>query len=307
MNALPRLLAATLLAATAAAAQAKLNVVATLPDFAAIAREIGGDQVKVTSLALGTEDPHFVDAKPSFIRLLNQADVLIEGGAELEIGWLPPLVDSARNRRIIKGGPGRVDASQGIRLLEVPTGPITRAQGDIHAAGNPHYTLDPLNGKIVARNLCDCFCRLDEANCATYQRNLQTFTERLDAKVAEWMKLMAPLKGAKLLTYHKNFVYLAERFGLTVAGEIEPKPGIEPSPTHIKELIQRLRGTGVKLVLYEPNRSARTPEYVASSIGAKAVMIPALIGGHPRAGDYIAYFDYVTGELRRAAGADAPP
>jgi zinc/manganese transport system substrate-binding protein len=303
MNALPRLLTTTLLAATVAVAQAKLNVVATLPDFAAIAREIGGDQVKVTSLALGTEDPHFVDARPSFIRVLNQADVLIEGGAELEIGWLPPLVDGARNRRIMKGGTGRVDASQGVKLLEIPAGPISRAQGDIHAAGNPHYSLDPLNGKIIARNLCDCFCRLDKANCATYQRNLKAFNERLDAKTVEWMKLMEPLKGTKLLT----FVYLAERFGLTVAGEIEPKPGIEPSPAYISDLIGRMRAAGIKLVVVESNRSRRTPEYVAKEIGAQLLVLPISVEGHPKADNYFSYFDHVIGELRRAAGVGASP
>lgn len=307
MNIFTKILSSILIASAVSAAQAKLNVVATLPDFAAIAREIGGDNVKVTSLALGTEDPHFVDAKPSFIRVLNQADVLIDGGADLEIGWLPPLVDGARNRKIIKGGNGRVDASHGVRLLDVPTGPVDRSQGDVHAAGNPHYTLDPLNGKIIAGNLCDCFCRLDEANCAAYRRNLAAFNQRLETKLAEWVKLMEPLRGTKIITYHKTYDYFTERFGLVLTGQIEPKPGIEPSPTHIKELVKRLKDTGVKLVVIEPNRATRTPEYVAGAIGAKLAVAPALVGGHPKAGDYFSYFDHVIGELRRVAGVSASP
>src|SRR6266545_413720 len=200
--------------------QAKLNIVAALPDFAAIAAEIGGEKVKVTGIARATEDPHFVDAKPSFIRLLNQADVLVEGGAELEIGWLPPLVNGARNARILSDAPGHVILSRGIQLLEVPSGPVDRSMGDIHPLGNPHYWLDPGNGKIIAEKLADSFSRLDSANAAYYQANLKRFSERLDRKIAEWTKLMAPFRGTKVVTYHKSYDYLLERFGLELAGTI---------------------------------------------------------------------------------------
>src|SRR6266576_1086947 len=162
------LLAMALLAATA---QARLNVVATLPDFGAIAEEVGGDKVKVTSIARGTEDQHFVDARPSYIRVLNQADVLIEGGAELEIGWLPPLVAGARNQRILSDAPGHVILSRGIRLLEVPTSPVDRSMGDVHPFGNPHFTLDPANGKIIADSIAETLGKVDPANADYYRAN----------------------------------------------------------------------------------------------------------------------------------------
>src|SRR5436190_17093890 len=162
------------------AAHAKLNVVATLPDFGSIAQAIGGDKVKVTTIARGTEDQHFVDARPSYIRVLNQADVLIEGGAELEVGWLPPLVAGARNQRILSDAPGHVILSRGIRLLEVPTGPVDRSMGDVHPFGNPHYSLDPANGKVIASSLAETFSRVDARNAAYYQQNSKKFSERLD-------------------------------------------------------------------------------------------------------------------------------
>src|SRR6266436_3860108 len=170
----------------AGAAEAKLNVVATVPDFGAIAQEIGGDKVKVTTIARGTEDQHFVDARPSFIRVLNQADVLLEGGAELEVGWLPPLVAGARNPKILSDAPGHVILSRGIRLLEVPTGPVDRSMGDVHPFGNPHFSIDPANGKNIASAIAETFSRLDSANAAYYEANLKKFNKRLDAKLAEW-------------------------------------------------------------------------------------------------------------------------
>src|SRR6266850_6664988 len=196
------LLAMALLTATA---QAKLNVVATLPDFGAIAEEVGGDKIKVTSIARGTEDQHFVDARPSYVRVLNQADVLIEGGAELEIGWLPPLVAGARNGKILSDAPGHVILSRNIQLLEVPTGPVDRSMGDVHPLGNPHYWLDPGNAKIMAQTLANAFSRVDERNAASYRANLEKFNQQLDRKIAEWTKLLQPYRGTKVVTYHKSF------------------------------------------------------------------------------------------------------
>src|SRR3989454_1364193 len=187
--------------------QAKLNVVATLPDFGAIAEEIGGDKVKVTSIARGTEDQHFVDARPSFVRVLNQADVLIEGGAELEVGWLPPLVNGARNSKILSDAPGHLILSRGIRLLEVPTSPVDRSMGDVHPFGNPHFTLDPANGKIIAGMIAETLSRFDAANAASYQANLQKFNQHLDQKLAGWNKTLEPYRGTKVVTYHKSLDY----------------------------------------------------------------------------------------------------
>jgi len=288
------------LALLTSAAHAKLNVVATLPDYASLAEEVGGDKVKVTSLAKGTEDPHFVDAKPSFIRVLNQADVLLEGGVELEVGWLPPLVLNARNPRILISAPGHVVLSRGARLLAVPTGPVDRSQGDVHPGGNPHYNLDPANFKPMAANIAEAFTRLDPANQSVYQANLRAFGERVDQKMAEWAKLAAPLHGRKVLTYHKSFEYLAARYGFEVFGQIEPKPGIEPSATHIAALIPQAKQAGVKLVLMEANRARKTPQFVADSIGGKLVICPSLVGGSPEAKTCFDLIDYNLRALVRA-------
>jgi zinc/manganese transport system substrate-binding protein len=280
-----------------AAQAAQLNVVATLPDYAAIAHEIGGARIKVTSIARGTEDPHFVDAKPSYIRVLNQADMLLESGAELEIGWLPPLVNNARNEKILGDAPGHVILSRGIRMLEVPTGPVDRSMGDVHPLGNPHYWLDPGNGRIIAATLAEAFSKLDAANAPFYQANLQKFNERLDQKTAEWTKAMEPYKGTKVVTYHKSLTYFLERFGLEQVGTIEPKPGIEPSPSYINGLIPKLKGAGVRLVLVEPFRPRKTPTIVAQAIGAKLVLLPAAVNGHEKVKDYFSLFDYDVAQI----------
>lgn len=283
--------------------QAKLNVVATLPDLAAIAREIGGDKVKITSLARGTEDPHFVDAKPSFIRLLNEADVLIEGGAELEIGWLPPLVSNARNPGILAGAPGHLIASSGVRLLDIPSGPVDRSQGDVHPMGNPHFLLDPANGRMLAERIAKTFGRLDPSNTGVYEKNLRRFNERLDRSLAEWTDTLKGFRGVKVVTYHKSFDYFLVRFGSVLAGTIEPKPGIEPSPTHINALIPRMKADGVKLVLMEPNRPRKTPEYVAKTAGAKLVVLLLMPGGHAQAGDYFSWLAFNVEQVATALRA----
>jgi zinc/manganese transport system substrate-binding protein len=288
------------LALLAASAEAKLNVVATIPDFGAIAEEIGGDKVKVTTICRGSEDAHFVDARPSFIRVLNQADVLVEGGAELEIGWLPALVNSARNRKILSDAPGHLVLSRGIRLLEVPTGPVDRSMGDVHPLGNPHYWFDPANGRIIANELAETFSRLDPANAAYYQATLKKFNERLDQKIAEWTQVMEPYRGTKVVTYHKSFEYFLDRFGLVLAGTIEPKPGVEPSPSYINSLIPRLKAAGAKLVLIEPFRPRKTPEYVAKAIGAKLLILPEKVGGNEKVKDYFSLFDYDVAQVAAA-------
>ncbi|MEK7684648.1 MAG: metal ABC transporter substrate-binding protein [Verrucomicrobiota bacterium] len=278
-------------------AQARLNVVATITDFGAIAEAIGGDKVKVTSIARGTEDAHFVDARPSFIRMLNQADVLIEGGAELEIGWLPTLVNSARNGKILSDAPGHVILSPHLRLLEVPTGPVDRSMGDVHPLGNPHFWSDPANGKIMAKVLAERFGRLEPSNAAEFQANLRKFHERLDQKTVEWTKLLEPHRGTKVATYHKSFDYFLERFGLVLAGTIEPKPGIEPSPSYINALIPRLKTEGVRLVIVEPFRPRKSPEFVAQAIGAKLLILPEKVGGHEKVKDYFSLFDYNVAQI----------
>jgi len=194
----------------ACGAQAKLNVVVTTPDLAAIAKEVGGDKVEITTLARPTEDPHFVDAKPSFIVKLNRADALVEGGAELEVGWLPALLAGARNPKLAPGEPGRILCNEGIRMLEVPT-TLSRAEGDIHPMGNPHYVIDPANARIIAAHLADAFGKLDSSSAETFRANGKKFIDALDAKQVEWTAKLAPFKGAKVVSYHKSWPYFAER------------------------------------------------------------------------------------------------
>jgi zinc/manganese transport system substrate-binding protein len=279
---------------------AKLNVVATLPDYAAIARAVGGDKVSVTSIARGTEDQHFVDARPSFVRVLNRADVLIEGGAELEVGWLPPLVAGARNSKILGDAPGHLILARRIQLLEVPTGPVDRSMGDVHPSGNPHFTLDPANGSIIASSIAETLGRVDPANAVYYEAGRDEFIKQLDVKLAGWARQLEPFRGTKVITYHKSFNYLLEHFGLELAGTIEPKPGIEPSPTHINALIPHAKEEGVKLVIVEPFRPRKTPEYVAGAIGAKLLLLPGSTEGNEKIKDYIGLFDYDVAKIVEA-------
>src|SRR5213595_1898745 len=194
-------------------AHAKLNVVTTLPDFGSLAREIGGDKINLVVLAKPTEDPHFVDARPSFVVSLRNAEVLIDGGAELEMGWLPPLLQNARNPKIEVGKPGRVQASQGIRLMGVPT-TLTRAAGDVHALGNPHFMTDPIIAKAVAQHIAQAFSAVDATNASTYDANYKKFESTINAKLQEWGALMLPFKDQNVVAYHDSWPYFAHRFGL---------------------------------------------------------------------------------------------
>ena len=286
-------------------AEGKLRIVTTLPDFASIAREVGRDLVDVESIAKGTEDAHFIDARPSFIRLLNRADLLIEGGAELEIGWLPPLLEGARNRKITGNSPGHLVLAAGMQLLDVPDRPVDRSMGDVHTRGNPHFWLDPENGKRIAQLIADRLAELDKSAAASYRQNLQAFTTRLDAKIQQWNAAMKPFAGTPLLTYHKSYDYLAQRFGLKIIGQLEPRPGIEPKPSHLNALIPRARQDGVKLVLIEPFRPRRTPEYVAAQTNAKLVVLPDKVGAHQKADSYIALFDLIVQQLSSALKASS--
>lgn len=240
----------------------KLSVVATTPDLGAIAREIGGAEIDVKVLAKPTEDSHFVDAKPSHIVTLNRADMLIEGGAELEIGWLPPLLESARNDRIATGSPGRVIASQGMRLLEIPTS-FDRAKGDVHALGNPHFLMDPLAAKVVAAHIAEHLSAVAPASAELFKVNLKKFNATVDAKLVEWQKALAPYRGAKIVTYHKDFVYLGERFNLNIIETLEPKPGIAPSPSHLAKVITRMRAEKARVIIVQPYQNRKTAVTVA--------------------------------------------
>ncbi len=289
-------------AGTLLTAHAKLNVVATTADFAAIAREIGGDKIELTTLAKPTEDPHFVDAKPSFIVKLNHADVLIEGGAELEIGWLPALLDQSRNEKLAAGAPGHVACVQGIRLLDVPS-TLDRSKGDIHAAGNPHYTTDPVNAKIIALNIANALCALDEKSCDTYRANLKRFTEALDTKLIEWQKTLEPFKGQEVVAYHDSWPYFGERFGLKIDLFLEPKPGIPPTPAHLADVIVKMKQDNVHVIIVDPYLNRKTAETVARNTGATVVDVTQFPGGvKGTEGGYIPMMDYLVNSMAKALG-----
>ncbi|MEY4385468.1 MAG: hypothetical protein RLY20_751 [Verrucomicrobiota bacterium] len=281
-------------------AQAKLNIVVTTPDLASIAKAVGGEQVEITTLARPTEDPHFVDAKPSFVVKLNKADALIEGGAELEAGWLPPLLAGARNPKIQSGQPGRIQCNEGVHMLEVPS-QLTRAEGDIHPLGNPHYVVDPVNARIIAEHLVVAFAKLEPGAAETFRTNGKLFTDELDAKLTEWSAKLAPFKGAKLVSYHKSWPYFAERFGLELDLFLEPKPGIPPSPAHLAAVIAKMKEQHAKVIIVDPYLNRKTAETVARSTGAVVLDVSQFPGGvKGTEGGYVALVDYLVNSLAKA-------
>ena len=293
------LLILSIIFACAFSALAKLNVVATLPDFGSLAREIGGDKIDLVVLAKPTEDPHFVDARPSFVVSLRNADVLIDGGAELEIGWLPPLLQNARNPKIEIDKPGRVQAAGGIRLMNVPTN-VTRAAGDVHALGNPHFTSDPIIAKAVAQHIAQSFSAVDAANSAIYDANYKKFEATINARLQEWGAAMLPFKGQNVVAYHDSWVYFAHRFGVNIDIFLEPKPGIPPSPSHLTEVIAQIKAQHVKAIIVEPFHDRRIAEKVASATGAKVVEFSQFPGGLPGTDNYVKLIDALVSRLAAA-------
>src|SRR5256712_5354509 len=289
-----------LLLAIPARAQSKLNVVTTTEDLASIAREVGGDRIAVESIARGYQDPHFVEAKPSFILKLQKADLLVLVGRELEVGWLPPLITQSRNGRIQPGAAGYLDASLGATILEIPTGQITRAMGDVHPLGNPHYWLDPENGRRIAKEIADKLGEFRPNDRAYFQQQLASFTSRLDQAEKRWLSMMAPYKGTKMVTYHRSFPNFAERFGLDIIGYVEPRPGIPPTPQHTLDLINEMKRQNVKLVLVEPYFDLKTPNAIGRDTGAKVLVMPPSGGGVKEASDYFKLFDYAINLLIEA-------
>lgn len=295
---------AALLALTAATfdtpvltAAAPLRVVATTEDLAALAREVGGDRVTVVALAKGYQDPHQVDPKPSFILEVSRADVLLAVGKELEIGWLPALVTSSRNAKVQPGGAGFLDASLNVRILEIATGQITRAMGDVHPQGNPHYWLDPANGRRIAQAIRDKFVQLAPAERAFFEQRYADFDTRLAAAEKKWDAAMAPYKGTEIVTYHRSWPNFMERFGLQVIGYVEPKPGIPAPPSHIIDLITEMKRRNCKLIVVEPYWSLKTPQAIARQVGGKVLVLAPSVGGVKEATDYIQLFEYDVAQL----------
>ena len=283
-----------------AIANAQMKVVTTTEDLGSLAREIGGDKVSVTALAKGYQDPHFVDPKPSFILAVSRADLLIVVGRDLEIGWLQPLLTSSRNSKIQPGSKGYLDASLNVRILEIPTGQITRAMGDVHPLGNPHYWLEPGNGRKMAQSIRDKLSELSPNDKAYFAQRYTDFDQRLAAAEKRWDAAMAPYKGATIATYHRSWPNFMERFGLEVMGYVEPKPGIPPSPSHTIDLISEMKQQNAKLIVVEPYFDLKTPQAIANQIGGKVLVLAPSVGGEKEATDYIKLFDYDIAQLTAA-------
>jgi ABC-type Zn uptake system ZnuABC Zn-binding protein ZnuA len=296
------LLLATLALPIAANAK-KLTVITSTTDMAALTQEVGGDKVSVESIAKGYQDPHFVEAKPSFLLKLRQADLLVVVGLQLEIGWLPPLITQSGNPRIQVGAPGYLDASQFAEILEIPQGTVTRAEGDVHPLGNPHYWLDPDNGRRIARGLASKLADMDPSDAAYFQERFQDFDKRLTAAEQKWDAEMKPYRGRKVVTYHRSFPNFAKHFGLDVIGYVEPRPGIPPTPTHTLELIQLMKRENCKVVLVEPYFDLKTPQSIGRATGAQVVVYLPSVGGEKGVDDYFKLFDYDIGLLIKAFNA----
>lgn len=293
------LVAIAALAATcfSSSAFAALNVVTSTQDLAAIATEIGGADVSVNFISRGDLDPHFVDAKPSYMVKLSQADLVIVVGLELEIGWMPNLISGSRNPKITPGAPGYLDASTGVTPIEVPSGTIDRSRGDLHPLGNPHYWLNPENGRGVARVVEARLAQLDPAHQSAYQANLVAFEAKLNKKIAEWAVKMAPLRGSAIVGYHSTYDYLASYYGLNVVGFVEPKPGIPPTPAHTLEISNKAKETGAKFILVEPYHDPEAARPVSQASGAKVVVLPTSVGAEAGVKTYTDLFDRIVALL----------
>jgi zinc/manganese transport system substrate-binding protein len=313
-----------------------MQVVASLPGLGKLAEAVGGDRVKVTTIASGVQDPHFVDPRPSYMVKLRDADALLVNGLDLEVGWVPPLIEGARNGRVRPGAPGYIDCSRNIPVLEVPSRLITRADGDVHPFGNPHYMTDPLNAKLVADTIAEGFSRLRPADADYFAERARQFQAGIDrgmfgaelvdlvggkkldrlarsgeldaflastpgAKLGGWLGAMAPLRGAQLVFYHRSYSYFVQRFGLSVVDYVELKPGIQPGPSHLADVVASIAREHVRVVVAHPFNDQKIAQLVAAKGGASLVVLPLDVGGAPGASDVASFFDVVTAALLRAS------
>lgn len=288
------------LAAAGAQGRPSLRVVTSTTDLRDIAKQVGGGRISVVNISEGYQDPHFVEAKPSFILQLRNADVFAYVGLDLEIGWMSLLVDGSRNAKIRPGATGNLDVSQAIPVLDVATGRVDRSQGDVHPLGNPHYWLDPSNGKRIARLFRDRFSRLDPAGAATYARNTQAFEQRLDAAARQWAPQLAQIRGRPVVAYHTSWRYLAEYTGMNIIGFMEPKPGVPPSPSHVAGLIQTMKREGAKVIIMEPFYNRRMVDFVAQNAGATVLVLPSSVEGVRGVNDYVSLMRHNITQLAAA-------
>ena len=296
-------MAAFMVAAAAAGsvrAASRINIVTATEDLAALAREVGGDRVDVESIARGYQDPHFVEPKPSFLLKLQKADLLLVVGLQLEIGWLPPLITQSRNPKIQPSAPGYMDLSASSRIMEIPAGQVTRAMGDVHPLGNPHYWLDPDNGRRIAKAIADKLSQMDPSSTSVYSQRYAEFDRRLTASEKEWDQKLAPYRGRKVITYHRSWPNFCGRFGLVVVDYVEPKPGIPPTPSHTLDVINLMMRENIKLILVEPYFDLRTPNSIAQKTGGEVVVLLPSVGGVKDVKDYFQLFDYDVNLLVKA-------
>jgi ABC-type Zn uptake system ZnuABC Zn-binding protein ZnuA len=284
------LAAGALLGVTLPVQAQRIRVITTIPELADMTRQIGKELVEVESLTRGVEYMHAVPVKPSFVPKLNRADILVENGLDLEISWLAALLEVANNSKILPGQPGRIDCSVGISVLDVPR-TVDRSEGDVHPKGNPHYTLDPLNGKTMARNIAAGLSRNYPEHRAAFEKNLNSYLAELEKAIERWQTLAAPLKGVKIVTYHQDWIYFVNRFGLQQIGTIELKPGIEPTPNHLVSLVQRMQQEKARVIIYGP-QSDRYPRQLANQTGASVVRLQSIAGALPDTDTYIKFIDY---------------
>jgi len=294
------ILVASVLAPIPGTAQERLRVVTTTSDLASLARTIGGSRVDVVSMALGTQDPHYVEPKPSLILNLRRADLYVQVGLELEVGWAPLLLDQSRNPSLQPGGVGHLDLSAHVEVLDVPVARVTRAEGDIHPFGNPHYWLHPENGLRMAAAIADRLAFLDPDGAEAYEAALSVFRDQLTSALARWRAAAEPVRGARIVAYHSSWKYFADFLGVEILDYVEPKPGIPPSARHLTELVGRMNRQGAKVVLMDPFYDLRVPRSVAERTGARLLVLPSSVGGNDQAHDYIALLDHNVGALVEA-------
>jgi zinc/manganese transport system substrate-binding protein len=294
------LLLAGLLALAPRAAQAQLKVVTSTTDLYDIAKSVGGDKIAASHIGEGYQDPHFIEAKPSFVLQLRNADVWAFVGLDLEIGWMPLLLDGARNPKIRPGGSGYVDASTAIRVLDTPQGSVDRSMGDVHPLGNPHYWLDPENGRRIARMFQAKFTQLDPRNSAAYASNEKAFEARLNAAEQGWAADLAAIKGKPVVAWHTSWRYFAEYSKMNIVAFMEPKPGVPPSPSHLYKVIQTVKSTGAKAIVMEPFYDRKVADLVSKQTGIKVLVLPPSVGGVKGVDDYISLMKYDVAQLAAA-------
>jgi ABC-type Zn uptake system ZnuABC Zn-binding protein ZnuA len=290
---------AALVLSPAARAADRPNVVATLSTFADLVKAVGGDAVDVAAIASPRFNAHFIEPKPSDVLRVKRADLLVHAGLDLEL-WRGPLLDAAGNTRLFPGQPGELDLSRGIALLEVPDRPVSRAEGDIHLYGNPHYWLNPENVRVMAQAVCDRLCAIDPTQQEVYHERLRAFLARLDQKIADWRSQAAPYRGRELVGYHNEWVYLMDFAGLTMAQYLEPKPGIPPTPRQTEFLESYIPQRGIRGIVQATYVPQRTAQVLANRTGAKVVLLCQQVGELPACADYIAMTDYNVTQLVEA-------